>query len=494
VSPGRLHCAIGASAFVVYVGALWNRFALDDLIIIGQDPLVHSVSGVWRAFTHAYMRGEMYRPLTIASYTLDWSLQSFVWYHAVNVLWHVAASVLVAVLAGRWVGRTGALVAGLVFAVHPVHVEAVANVVGRDELMAALFALLAVYAALGRGGGSVWWSAAALGLGLLCKESAAVVPGLVVWGWVVGLGRPPRRRMVAFGVSWVVLALAYGTLRWRVLHGFDVRVLAPVFAGLGPIPQRLTALAALADVARLLVFPLTLRVDYSPLERTAVTAFRDPRLWLGLVCLVAWGVLLRVAWRRGQRVEAFGLGWIAIAYSPVANLLFPTGILVAERTLYLPSVGLALAVGAWLERVLGRRLWPVVAAVLVAAGLRTALRVPVWQTDYTAILSILQDSPRSYDGPTRMADVYLQHDRPAEAVEAAQAAIALYDLDPRPMFVGAAAAHKLGRDALADSLLASMRRLCPCYSYFHLEAQAATARGDTALARWLLTRMPPASP
>ena len=98
----RLYAAVAIAAAVVYVGALWNRFALDDLIIVAQDPLVHSLAGMWRAFGHAYLRGAMYRPLTIASYTLDWPLQSFAWYHAVNLLWHVGVSVLVALLARRW--------------------------------------------------------------------------------------------------------------------------------------------------------------------------------------------------------------------------------------------------------------------------------------------------------------------------------------------------------------------------------------------------------
>jgi len=54
---------------------------------------------------------------------------------------------------------------------------------------------------------------------------------------------------------------------------------------------------------------------------------------IGLACLALWAALLVMAWRRRRRVEAFGLGWIAIAFLPVANLLFSTGVLVAERTL-----------------------------------------------------------------------------------------------------------------------------------------------------------------
>jgi hypothetical protein len=472
---------------VVYLGALWNRFALDDMLIIGQDPLVQSLSGLWRAFTRPYLMGAMYRPLTVATYVADWPLQSFAWYHAVNLLWHAAASVLVAALARRWIGSVGALVAGLLFAVHPVHVEAVANVVGRDELMAGCFALVAVYAALVRG--SVGWSAAALSLGLLCKESAAVVPGLIVWGWALGIARPDRRRLVAFAASWAAIVVVYGVVRWAVLLPHDVRLLAPVFAGQSPLTVRLTALAALADVARLLVFPLTLRVDFSPAERTAITSFADGRLALGVLAAAVWAFLLVLAWRRGRRLEAFGLGWIGIAFAPVANLLFPTGILVAERTLYLPSAGLAIAAGAWLEQFSARRLWPVVGALVLAGSARTALRVPVWRTDYTAILSILEDSPRSYNGPARMAGIYLQSGHPAQAIEAARAALDVYDRDPGPMVVAAAAAHNLGRAQLADSLLAEARRLCLCSWHYRHEAEAATARGDTALASWLLGRL-----
>src|SRR5206468_10562449 len=86
-----------------------------------------------------------------------------------------------------------------------------------------------------------------------------------------------------------------------------------MFIGQSWLTVRLTAVAALADVARLLVFPLTLRVDYSPNERTVVTSPFDLRFANGLFCALAWAALLLVAWRRGRKLEAFGLGWIGVA-------------------------------------------------------------------------------------------------------------------------------------------------------------------------------------
>src|SRR5207245_10146552 len=116
-----------------------------------------------------------------------------------------------------------------------------------------------------------------------------------------------------------------------------------VFLDQSPLMVRLTAVAALADIARLLVFPLTLRADYSPKERTAVAGFGGPLFLAGLACLALWAALLWLLVRRQRRVEALGVAWIGIALAPVANLLFTVGVLVAERTLYFPSVGLALA-------------------------------------------------------------------------------------------------------------------------------------------------------
>src|SRR5256886_5928983 len=191
--------------------------------------------------------------------------------------------------------------------------------------------------------------------------------------------RPSRQRMAMYAGVWVAVGLAYVVVRWAVLGHELVGHPAPVFFGASPVAVRLTAVAALADVARLLVFPLTLRVDYSPAERTLVPTPLDSRFALGLLCVAAWSALLWLTWRRGRRVEAFGLGWIAIALFPVSNLVVPVGVLLAERSLCLPSAGLALAAGAWLKDLETRRLAVVLTLLVVARGVRAALRAPVWR-------------------------------------------------------------------------------------------------------------------
>lgn len=493
-SDKRLYIAVAACAVVVHLGALWNGFAMDDLYIIVWNPLVHSVEGIWRGFVTPYwppdLGGKLYRPLTLATYVIDGKIDDAPWFHAVNLFWHAGATVAVTALARRWggAGVAAAFVAGLLFAVHPVHVEAIANVIGRAELMAAVGACLAVYAAVR---GSVAGCALALIGGLLSKENAAVAPGLIAWAWVVGIDRPSRARMLAFVGSWIAILGAYLAVRGAVLAPYArLHDIAPVFVGESATAVRLTAVAGLSDVARLLLFPLTLRVDYSPAERTLVRSVLDGRFLLGLTCLVIWAALLALAWRRGRRVEAFGLGWIAIAFLPVANFLFPVGVLLAERTLYLPSAGLALAAGAALARLPVDRLRIVIVLLVLAGGIRSALRVPVWRSDVAVTMSILKDSPDSYRGPARMAALYQSHRDPDRALDAIRIATRAFDRDPSLYVSGADAAFTLGRPELADSLLEKAERLCHrCSGYYRTQALAARARGDSAVADSLLSRI-----
>jgi len=234
-----------------------------------------------------------------------------------------------------------------------------------------------------------------------------------------------------------------------------------------------------------------LRVDYSPNERTVVTSPLDWRFAGGLACVLLWCGLLVFAWRRRRKVEAFGIGWIGVAFLPVANLLYATGFYVAERTLYLPSVGLVLAATAALVRLAHHRLRPVVAALCVLGAVRSALRVPVWRDDNAVTTSLLDDSPASYGGPARMAGVYLDRHEPAKALAAARLASEIIDRDPWVYTIGAVAALAAGDRVAADSLFVGLERFCagPCAAgYYRYEAVQARAHGYPGTADSLLAR------
>src|SRR5437868_432836 len=149
---------IAALAVLPYVNALRNEFVLDDIAIVVENPLIRDVSNIGQIFTTNYWRtggvdgsiidSGLYRPLTVFSYAVDYSLWKLnpAGYHLVNVALHAITSVLVFFLAlDVLASPMAATVAAAIFAVHPIHTEAVTSIVGRAELLAALFFIAAFW-------------------------------------------------------------------------------------------------------------------------------------------------------------------------------------------------------------------------------------------------------------------------------------------------------------------------------------------------------------
>src|SRR4029079_1331382 len=183
--PAWLPAAIVvALAVLAYANALHNGFVLDDETIIVKNPLVRSVGNLARIFTTDYWTGAgpsdaadpgLYRPLTVFTYALNYRASglSAAAFHATNVALHAATALVLFLFAGELLGSAAAAFAAVsIFAVHPIHVEAVAGIVGRAEILVALFALAALWV------GRKPSVAAAAGAGLLyllalfSKESA----------------------------------------------------------------------------------------------------------------------------------------------------------------------------------------------------------------------------------------------------------------------------------------------------------------------------------
>jgi len=136
---------------LVHLGALWNGFAYDDLLVIAGDPGIHSLQGLWQRLGEPYWPGSFgsqvgaWRPVTTGLWALTWvaSSGSTVALHLPAVLLHASVCALVVLLLSELMSTASALFGGLVFAVHPVHVEAIANIAGTAEPLAAMLALAA---------------------------------------------------------------------------------------------------------------------------------------------------------------------------------------------------------------------------------------------------------------------------------------------------------------------------------------------------------------
>ena len=140
---------IAVVACAVYAQTARYDFAYDDVGVIQERALFHSIAN-WRSILTAswWPNKNLYRPLTVLTFAANWTASAGApgAFHVTNVILHGLASVLVLLLVKRLAGAGAGIAAGLLFAVHPIHVEAVANVVGRAELLATILGVAAVLA------------------------------------------------------------------------------------------------------------------------------------------------------------------------------------------------------------------------------------------------------------------------------------------------------------------------------------------------------------
>ncbi len=399
--PVWLPLALVALGIVAYANALGNGFVLDDRGIILQHPLVQHPGTVWRAFASPYwpesVGGGQYRPLGLLSFALDWRLaaNSPAWFHGVNVLWHGGVVALVFAVARKLLPLAGAIVAAGLFAVHPVHVEAVANVVGRLELMAAA-GVLATLLLHARGS---WWAPVTLAAALLSKEHAVMTPFLLALFDLTRspLQAPAARRRKLYGAYAATVAL-WAVVMLLALRGTSLSTTSAVYADSGLVTRLLTVLSVVPHYARLLVAPWRLSADYEPDVLQPVAGVTASVL-LGIVIVLATLIITVRTWRR-EPVLAACIALVPLTLAPVSNVAMVTGVALAERTLYLPSVGVVLIVGWLMSRPVVPLRTAAIAATLLGAvfSVRTWTRTPVWRDARAFAITLVEEHPESYRG------------------------------------------------------------------------------------------------
>lgn len=440
VSPAGGLSTLGAVALTamlavaVYVPSLGNGYAFDDVGDIVENAAVHGVGNAGEILTSPY-RGRVpagrspFRPITSLSFALSWSMGDGapLAFHAFNVGLHSLNTALVtALLAVLGATPVMALAGGAIFAVHPVHSEAVANGVGRGDALMALFVLLGVLAYL-RPWRSAWLRAAAVAgayaLALGAKENGVVLPALLVAVSMLAsqggtsapavpgssdtvTARPARWLREALAEWRLFAALAtvlvgYLALRHHVLGTLFHRDAAPYIIILSASTRITTAVANIAELARLLLLPADLVSDYGP-DVIVPAGLTSVRFWAGAG--VGAGAIVLGALSHGSgRWLTLGVAWTILALAVVGNLVFPVGVWVAERTLYLPSVGVSfLALGVWQRFGTGapRRLQSLllgsVTVLILLGGVRTWTRNAAWADTEAVFQTLAEEHPESY--------------------------------------------------------------------------------------------------
>jgi hypothetical protein len=476
-----------------YANSLPNDFVGDDFPIVASNPALRSISPLQFLKSSYWTKDQaagIYRPLTVLSLSVDYALWHR-WppgFRFVNLLIHGLNGWLLFLLAKSIVGPGAApIAAALIYIAHPVHTEAVTTIVGRSELLGVCF-FLSGWLCFRRG--RTVWAAAFFLLSVLSKETAIVFPAVIALDIFFSTGCTVRKAVEAWKkLSAVAVAeLAYLSLRYWVLGGLGVPAATQYQGGtLTYIERWMTSGRVFLRYLRLVLTPVDLVGDYD-FNTIPIAHPADWDAWLGLVLVVA---VVAVAWsfRHRNWPVSMGLLFAITALIPVSNWIMPISVLMAERFLYLPMIGVALSGAVGLAAI------PFQYRKLIAGGFFTMALLLciahnyIWRNEFSYYRNMVRVEPENVKARIGYGFALTQAGFRDEAT--AQLQTALKILPDNPSVISTLAFAKMTRESCTDAwpLLDralvidpnhgdTLRRIADCYlreGKIH-EAQAAYRR------------------
>lgn len=437
VSKRILQLIIAVLAFLLYSNTFSHQFTLDDeFYFLKHKAVAKGLSGIGDFFSKGSMEdysGETgvqpYRPVTLLSFALQksWSGYKPGAAHATNVLLYAILCVVAFSLLCRLFRKMNPVLAAgitLLFMVHPVHAEVVASIKSRDEILAALFGLGALLVYFGEGDQERSWarilvSTFLFGLSVFSKESAIALVLIFPLADVM-LRKTPVKKVILSCLPIAMMGGLYLLIRQSVVGGeynaHQMTVLENILFGAKSFAEQVgTRFEILWVYLRLLLFPLNLSWDYS-YNQVPVMSIASPIAILSLLLHLALMLIAILNFRRRPEIS-FGILFYFIALFPVSNILLPIGTTVAERFLFLPSFGFAIAIvagivaiaGISLESLNGSRQKPIAGILLVVClvfAILTVNRSALWSSNQTLLEDGIKNAPLSARTHSALASEY----------------------------------------------------------------------------------------
>ena len=465
---------VAVAAIACFAATLGHGLVQDD-VEIRTSPLLGRPFDLISVWSGGYLAPQfryeaLYRPLAQWTLLLNARANTLLLgdplsgpgFHAGNLLLHAGASLmLLAWLRSLPLPRGAALAGALLFAVHPVHTEAVANVSARSEPLALLLGLAFLIA---HGRGRPILAALLLLLALWSKESAIGFAGVAV---AADLLLPGDRSSAArtFGpraAGWIPISIA--VLLWLLLRAVVLRGAAPAVAYLdnpaasaGAWRRILTATAVQLDYLRLLVFPLRQSIDYGYAATRVVESALDRRV-LAFAAIALVVVLGAARCRRAAPEVALGVAAYAALFAVTSNVLFPIGSIEAERLAYLPSAGFCLLAGAAVARLPRGIAATSIAAISIAFGAKAWTESLVWKDEGTLFRAAVAKAPESAKAHLQLGQVLEREGDLEGAAGECRASAAIHDDYAPTWFLLGNVLHRLGRtEAAVDAWRAALR-------------------------------------
>ncbi|MBL7772401.1 MAG: tetratricopeptide repeat protein [Chitinophagaceae bacterium] len=405
----------------MYGKTLNYGFVLDDDLFIKNNPVMQDgLAAIPETFKHGsqeHFKGsnfQMYRPVVISAFL--WQYQLFELdtkgYHMISLLLYFLIAVVLFKLLEKFLpswNRVYLALIAILFLVHPVHSEVVANIKSQDELLASLFSLSALLLAYKHHETNKlqWFILACVSffLALFSKESVvAFVAVFFVMYWLIikmNLLQALRRTIPFIALGMLYILVRYAVLK-EVAQGFETSAMENVlYAAKGFGEQLATRLTILLTYFRLMLYPVSLTWDYSysQIPVTNLTSFTP---YLSLLCILVCIGSFFFFWRK-QPVISFGIALFAICLAPVSNIFFLNGTTLAERFLFLPSFGFILALVAIIFWIGNWNISPKInliatsglAIVIVVFTFMTSKVSATWVDNFTLFETAAQHAPNS---------------------------------------------------------------------------------------------------
>lgn len=465
-------------AILIFANSLKNDFVWDDRELIVDNPAVHGLSEVSNFFTdHFWSESRQpsaqgyYRPLILISYALDYSIWKLnpLGFHLTNILWHALASALLCLIVMKFTSSNFAsLLAGSLFAVHPAHVESVAFVSGRTDIIATALALLSAVVFFGgthekRSVLRLALSILCFGLALLAKEVAAVLPLLLLIGDAVLTKRHGVRLRFSYHAGhWLILAL-YLVGRFGLLG-----IRPQLEARPDTLQLLLTMPVVVIDYFRMLVAPFKLCADYTTkfnhnLNMSILTAI--------IGALFAFGTVTALVFKRKE--SGFFGAWILLGLLPVLQII-PISVLKAERFLYLPSVGfcaliglIALLISNRLDKSAQRFLVGLFVFLIIGLSIRTTMQNKVWRDEFTLYKTTAACAPDNFRVQYNLGAAYYHRGDLENALKHSEIAYRLRPSLPQVANNLGAIYADMNRPMDAETMYRWAIQLDPSYAWAH---------------------------
>ena len=406
---------LAAATLMVYSVTFFNNFVLDDEVIILNNPKTFSLRNLRETLLSPDIVKPYYRPLNRATYLMDYWLAGAhpAWYHGVNIAIHLGNVLLLYLVIRRLLpDRGAALVAALIFGVHPVNSEAVNFISARNTLLALFFNLASLVTFLDareRGKRVPFLSALFFFCGLLSKETALMLMVVIaLYTFFPLTGREERktwRERTLFLLPYLFLAMAYFAMRFFSLQG----VVGAAIPTEGLFHRLAQNYHIIPQYLGLLLFP----ADLTIFHKVPQGGWFDPP-WF----FPAWLVLLATAGmtlRSRDRVAWFALAWFGINYLPISNIVPIPSEPVTERYLYMPAIGFFLALGMLFSRAPAQGRIRLgfcggVAIIVIACGALTIQRNLDWRDNLSLFSSGVMKDPSSAAAHYNLGTAYMEKD------------------------------------------------------------------------------------